>query len=364
MKRLLTGLVVAAFVAGTVCDACTRLVFKGADGMVAVGRSMDWSHAEKPELRILPRGVHCVSECAESPLEWTSRYGSVAAVSTGVLFAGGVNEKGLGADVLYLEASDYGTLQPGDKGIATISLVRFFLDCFATVEEAVEYMESNPIRIIGTADASGMMIPLHYMLTDASGDSAVFEYIDGELKVYHSPDYVAMANDPPYDKMLAIRDYYEARDLNLNCPGTAHSVDRFLRATAWLRQVADKPCEAYMPAIFYQDFWGQAMMATLSIIRSCSTPVGALAEENPENCTTTWRHVSDLSHPGMYWESALAPVHVWVSLGDVDLDGPERALDLSVGTPRFGDVADDPDWRVVPTIPDGHMPKAPGAAEK
>lgn len=353
MKKLLTVLVAAAFVAGAVSDACTRLVYKGADGTVVIGRSMDWSHTEKPTLRILPRGAHCVADCPENPLEWTSRYGSVVAVSAGRLFAGGVNEAGLGADVLYLAASDYGTLQPGEQAISTVSLVRFFLDCFATVDEAVDYMEGHAVRVVGVGGRDGVVVPLHYMLTDAGGDSAVFEFVDGELKIYHSPDLVAMANDPTYDKMLAIRDYYEARDLNLNCPGTSHSVDRFLRATAWLHQVADETCESYRAAVVGQDYWGQALMTTLSIIRSCSTPVGALAEENPENCTTTWRHLCDLTHRGFYWESALAPMYVWVGLDEIDFNGSERMLDLTEGDVRMGDVSHADDWRPVPTIPNG-----------
>ena len=46
-------------------------------------------------------------------------------------------------------------------------------------------------------------------LADATGDSAIFEYIDGKLVVHHGKQYSVMTNDPPYDQQLALNGYWQ-----------------------------------------------------------------------------------------------------------------------------------------------------------
>jgi choloylglycine hydrolase len=47
----------------------------------------------------------------ENPARWTSKYGSIVTSLYGVAQADGLNEKGLGADLLFLRATDFGTRQ-------------------------------------------------------------------------------------------------------------------------------------------------------------------------------------------------------------------------------------------------------------
>jgi hypothetical protein len=43
---------------------------------------------------------------------------------------------------------------------------------------------------------------VHLMIEDISGDTAIFEYIEGKPKIYHSEQFSVMTNDPTSDKQL------------------------------------------------------------------------------------------------------------------------------------------------------------------
>src|SRR5690606_41133826 len=97
----------------------------------------------------------------------------------------GMNEAGLNANLLWLADAKY----PEDDGVTPrISLAiwaQYFLDQFATVEEAVEHAQGTPLQVVSGAvpGRPGSLAPLHLSLSDATGDSAIFEWIDGRLQI-------------------------------------------------------------------------------------------------------------------------------------------------------------------------------------
>ncbi len=56
-----------------------------------------------------------------------------------------------------------------------------------------------------TPDGMAATVPLS--ISDASGDPAVFEFIDGELVIHHSRDYRDMTNEPVFEKQLTLNKY-------------------------------------------------------------------------------------------------------------------------------------------------------------
>ena len=46
-------------------------------------------------------------------------------------------------------------------------------------------------------------------LDDATGDSAIIEYLDGRPKVYHSKDFRVMTNSPTFDQQLELVKKFE-----------------------------------------------------------------------------------------------------------------------------------------------------------
>lgn len=126
---------------------CTRVVYSGSNGMVATGRSMDWKTDMHSNLWVFPRGMKRNGETGENSLEWTSRYGSVVTSAFEIASTDGMNEKGLVANLLWLPETEYPVRDKNKPGLAITAWVQYMLDNFATVEEAVAYIDERPFRL-------------------------------------------------------------------------------------------------------------------------------------------------------------------------------------------------------------------------
>lgn len=101
----------------------------------------------------------------------------------------GMNEKGLAVG---LAADEAGSLRP-DPAKPTVSgvrIIRLMLDQAATVDEAVAVLRRYNIDF-------GDGPPLHYLLADATGASAVVEFVDGATQV--------LPGGPPWQALTNIR---------------------------------------------------------------------------------------------------------------------------------------------------------------
>lgn len=75
---------------------------------------------------------------------------------------------------------------------------------------------------------------VHLSISDATGDSAIFQYVNGQLRIHHSRDYRVMANSPIFDQQLALNAYWEQIGGTTMLPGTNRSEDRFVRASFYI----------------------------------------------------------------------------------------------------------------------------------
>lgn len=78
------------------------------------------------------------------------------------------------------------------------------LDNFATVAEAVAALRKEPFQVIAPILPNGLPAQLHLSLSDATGDSAIFEYLGGKLVIHHGKQYQVMTNSPSFDQQLAL----------------------------------------------------------------------------------------------------------------------------------------------------------------
>lgn len=89
----------------------------------------------------------------------------------------GMNEKGLSIGVLELETPP--TFQQTEKkDITTTAIIREVLDKAATVDEAVEIFHKYDMHDMLLTNCT-----YHYQITDAEGDTAIIEYVNGETTV-------------------------------------------------------------------------------------------------------------------------------------------------------------------------------------
>ena len=328
------GIALAAITAGTqlnTTEACTRVVYQGKDNTVLTARSMDWKEDTRSNLWIFPRGMKRNGEIGKNPLEWTSKYGSVVASAYDICSTDGMNEKGLVANRLWLAESEYPQWDGNKPGLSIAAWVQYILDNFATVDEAVSYVEKGTFEVVSDMMPDGTrMATLHLSISDADGDNAIFEYIGGELKIHHDKSYQVMTNSPVFDQQLALNDYWKNIGGTTFLPGTNRAADRFVRASFYINaipKVADTRT---------------AVASVFSVIRNTSVPLGITTPNEPNISSTRWRTVSDQKNKVYFFESTIQPNVFWVNLQDVDFSekAPVKMLDLVSGKTYAGNTAE------------------------
>jgi choloylglycine hydrolase len=183
--------------------ACTRVVYHGVDDQVLTARSMDWKVDVGTNLWIFPRGMHRSGEAGENSLEWVSKYGSVISSGYDISTTDGLNEAGLSASVLWLVESEYPEYKGQAPGLTIAAWAQYILDNFATVDEAIQVLRNEPFIVVTDKDpGEDRLAALHLSISDASGDSAIVEYIDGKQVIHHSRNYQVMTNSPTFEHIL------------------------------------------------------------------------------------------------------------------------------------------------------------------
>lgn len=345
-KKLLPILVasiigISAFQAA---NACTRALYVADDGTVITGRSMDWKEDMHSNLWVLPRGIAREGLAGNNSPKWVSKYGSIIAAGYEMATADGMNEKGLVANLLFLAESDYGKPDRAKSELSISLWAQYVLDNFATVEEAVRALEKNTFQVVTLELPSeeGGAANLHLSISDNTGDSAIFQYIDGKLVIYHGKDYKVMTNSPTYDQQLALNKYWEGIGGLVFLPGTNRSADRYARASFLLDAIPKKIHSSYISAVPEKLFEHQAVASVMSVIRAVSVPLGITTPGEPNISSTIWRSVSDQTNLVYFFDSATTPNTFWVPLADLDFKEGENITKLTLegGKVYSGNVAD------------------------
>ena len=310
---------------------CSRIKYETGTGTYIVGRGMDWNdQTAKTRLWVLPKGMRRDGGGGSKSIKWTSKYGSVGASFYEIGAADGMNEAGLVGNMLYLAESDFG--DPVKTGKPTIHLgawLQYHLDLFATVREAVDAMQNPPFTVVAPVLPNGRASTVHLSLSDPTGDSAILEFLDGELVIHHGPQFSVMTNSPIYERQLALSAYWDLIGGNNFLPGTISAADRFVRLSYNLKS-SPKFKEREM-----------AVASVFSQMRSIGVPLGMADPNHPNISATLWRAVSDHDARRYYFESTLKPSVFWVDLDKVDMKpgAPVKALDAGGAKILAGEVS-------------------------
>jgi len=296
---------------------CTRTMFVADDGRVVTGRNMDWGEDMGTDLWAFGAGLERIGENGPSAFRWTSQHSSVIAAGYNCGTTDGINDAGLVANLLYLAESDFGT--PGDRPILSVGAwTQYVLDQCATVAEAVEMMQTAPFDMTAPALPNNKKSGLHLSLSDASGDSAILEFIGGALAVHHSGDHRVMTNSPVYEQQLAINAYWKEIGGDVMLPGTSRAADRFVRASFHLGNL---PTEVDART---------AAAGVFSVQRNASKPLGASSPDRPELSKTLWTTVSDSMAGRYFFQDTLTPDVFWVDLDQLDFANSPRSRRLDL----------------------------------
>ncbi|QJR10857.1 hypothetical protein DSM104443_01927 [Usitatibacter rugosus] len=235
MRRALGALALCAALPAV---PCTTFCVRGPEGLV-FGRNYDYAFGEGMVL-VNARGVEKVSVLERNAARWTSKYGSVTFNQYGRDNPmGGVNERGFVVELMELQDTKY---PPADSRpqLGSLEWIQYLLDNYASVEEAVT--GAKRVRI-------GTSAPLHFLLADRSGDTAVVEFLNGRMVVRRGETLASrvLANTP-YDEDV---EYAAKTTPKAELPrGLEGSRERFSRAARAVKAYEAQPTESAVERSF------------------------------------------------------------------------------------------------------------------
>lgn len=306
------GVAAYAVVSMQAAQACSRILWNDNKLAVVVSRTMDWPESTEPKLVMFPRGtprdggrVGTETVIAQNAAKWTSKYGSLVTTVYGIGTVDGLNERGLGIHLLYLTATDFGPRDPGKPGVHAGLWGQYLLDNAESVAEALKLLDG--IQIV-MAEARGRKATVHLAIEDASGDSAIVEFIDGKPVVHHGREFRIMTNDPAYDRQLALlkQQDFSKPSSEMPLPGNVNPRDRFQRAAYY---------SALLPEPKNQR---EAIAGILAIARNVSVPFGA-PYKGFGIYNTEYRTAIDLTNRRYFFELTTSPNLIWADLTKFDL---------------------------------------------
>ncbi|MBN8572024.1 MAG: linear amide C-N hydrolase, partial [Ignavibacteria bacterium] len=187
MKRIL--ILILAVILPSSIYPCTTF-FISNDSTKIFGRNYDFQ---------IGKGLLMVNKkniVKESPkdknnnsIQWTSQFGSVTFNQFGREYPmGGMNDAGLVVELMWMEGTEYPEAD-SRPAVNTLLWIHYQLDNSSSVKDVIA--SDSKIRI------SKSSVPIHYLIADKNGNSAVIEFIGGKM-VYHKESdmpFKVLAND-------------------------------------------------------------------------------------------------------------------------------------------------------------------------
>lgn len=176
---------------------------------------------------------------------------------------------------------------------------------------------------------NGTKSRLHLAISDPTGNSAIFEYIDGKLIIHEGRECQIMTNTPTYEQQITLNNYWQQIGGLTMLPGTNRAADRFVRASFYINAIPKTSNQR------------EAVAGMFSVIRNVSVPLGISTPDQPNIASTRWRTVSDQKNKVYFFESTLNPNIFWITFADLDFSpgAPVKKLKLADGEIYAGNAA-------------------------
>jgi penicillin V acylase-like amidase (Ntn superfamily) len=278
---------------------CTTFVLSDEKGHIVFGKNFDFPIAEG-HIQINYKNTEKTSFFSppEIPLTWVSKYGSITFNQAGREFPyGGINEAGLVIEQMWLQETKYPGLDHR-HGLNELQWIQYQLDNFATVNEVIQ---SDSLVRISTMAVSY----LHFLVSDAAGNVAAIEYIDGNMLVRKNDNlpYKVLANCP-YQHSLDYKTSIENNKAEDHNEWTKNSSGRFARAAGLIQDYSEKD-----DIIDY----------SFNILNSVSQPGN-----------TQWSIVYDPGKLKVYYKSSLRPERQMIDMHLIDFSCSSQNLYMPV----------------------------------
>lgn len=165
------------------------------------GRNFDYEISYHERVTITPRNYEFKYRKIEDVKTHYAIIGIAAGIDGYPLYYDACNEKGLAMAGLNFEGNAvYRESEEGMINITPFEFIPYILGSASSVSEARKLLGEINLVNIDFADELPLS-PLHWMLSDNSGEAIVVEPLEDGLKVYDNPVGV-LTNNPPFDKQL------------------------------------------------------------------------------------------------------------------------------------------------------------------
>jgi len=295
MKSVLLG--VFSLVFTLEINACSSLVLKNGNE-VFLAKNFDWTYGNGYLIKNLRNTKkQAFYTQAGKPVSWISTYGSVTFNQNGKEMPyGGINEKGLVVEMLWLEYTNYGETAQREF-LNELEWIQYQLDNYASVEEVLANLRKiaiNPIKG-----------KIHYILADPSGKSVVIEFLNGE----------AIVTNKEANECQAITNYpagisqqnYSKQPAKLKGNNTSH----LHRYNVLQRNIENK--------VFHK--------SALSVADGFKSLEGVAI--NKGSFRTYWSLVYDLNNKVVHFKTSENSLMRYVRLQQLDFDNELLGLDIN-----------------------------------
>lgn len=318
---------------------CTSLTITNQSNHHFLGRTMDFGFQLEGRPVVIPRNY---TWNLTLDGEHRTKYGFVGTGrNLGEYFlADGVNEKGLAvAELYFLNEAHYHSQEKEEKvNLAPHELIMWLLSQIESITELRERIDE-----INLVDAEvplfGFLPPLHFIVTDKTGETVVLESDSGELEIKENPVGV-MTNSPDFGWHLKnLNNYLGIQPTNfpnktingfelkpfgqgsgtLGLPGGYTSPERFVRA-AYLRALTTTGNTV-----------SEALNAIFKILGIMTIPKGVNIKDDGSSDYTQYRAVFDVTDLTYYFSPYDSQEIFTISL-DEDLLNKKEPTEFAYAT--------------------------------
>lgn len=182
--------------------------------------------------RNMSKTAYLPVKSSEIPVKWTSKYGSISFNQIALdIPHGGMNEEGFVVEHLFLAESKY---ERADERPVLIShqWVQYVLDNCKNIDEAIAIQ--SQVRI----SARNFKFPIHFHLMDKYGNRAIFEFLDGQCKIYNGSNYtIGVLANSTYENSIESSQGYER---HIQSPtDLSTSIHRFNKVSKLIEHIPD-----------------------------------------------------------------------------------------------------------------------------
>ena len=173
------------------------------------GRNFDYEISYNERVTVTPRNYRFEFRKIDAIESHYAIIGVAAGIDSYPLYYDACNEKGLAmAGLNFAGNAVYREYEDGMVNITPFEFIPYLLGKAASVSEARELLGEINLVNINFADELPLS-PLHWMISDNSGEAIIVEPMADGLKVYDNPVGV-LTNNPPFDKQLFYLNNYRS----------------------------------------------------------------------------------------------------------------------------------------------------------